>query len=199
VVIILEEDIEMEQNDSSDSKTEAEKAREAYFRDVLKVNLPQLTEDQEQKRQAYFNKILTTSKGFFENKIVLKMIQDLKNSGIKMEGEFTEGVSTGEDTFEMFHQIQNFENVTGEKTDFLYNVLEKDEKDIFKFIFFRAKDGIKIPYLMVPFDLVFFAVIKYFPDQLEKFMSMIWVKTAKQKARMFKKQYNEALGIEDKK
>ena len=133
------------------------------------------------------------AKDFFEHKLILKTIEDLKNNGIKMEGEFSE-----DDTDNMDKKIELFELITGSKEDFLFDVLKKDQGDLFKFVFHRANDGSPRPYVMVSSDLVFFTVIKYFPDELEKYLSMFW-KTAKKTAKMFTKQYNEALGIVDKK
>jgi predicted DNA-binding WGR domain protein len=182
--------IEEIENDNEDGSIIPIVAKESELKPV-----PQYDESES---ETYFNEILTTSKGFFEDKIVLKMIQDLKNAGIKMEGEFTEGVSTGDDTFDIYHKIHQFERITGEKKDFLYDVLKKDQNDLFKFIFLRANDGQKRPYAMVPSSLMFFTFIKYFPEKLEEYLSLFW-RTAKQTARMFKKQYNEALGIGNKK
>ena len=133
------------------------------------------------------------AKDFFENEFILKIIDDLKTAGIKME-EFSEAGDIP--IFERWFKC--FKLINGVEEEYLFYVLQKDKNDLYKFILHRANDGAPRPYIMVPIDLIHFTVIKYFPENLEKYLSWQW-KTAKKTAKMFIKQYNEALNIENKK
>lgn len=129
-------------------------------------------------------------KDLFENAALLQTIDELKAKGVKFDKY--ELADSGEfiDTY-----LGHFREATGATDDFLFDILKDDRDDLYKYIFHVGYGNGTFALAMVPMNLIYYAVLKHFPDKLESFMSEFLYSKAPKEARKKMKQYNEAFGI----
>ena len=128
---------------------------------------------------------------FFSNKLVLKIIDDLKNDNAELERE----KNVDEDVIRIYDRFfKLFNMVTDKDETYTLELLKKEYKDFYIFLHYRASKNPPHPDIMVPNNLILYALIKHFPDKLEKYLSLDY-KTAKKMVKTIMDDYNKAFNI----
>lgn len=131
-----------------------------------------------------------TTKDLFENAALLQIIEELKTNGVKFDKY---ELADSAEFIDML--LGHFRKATGANDNIFFDILKNDRDDLYKYAFHAGYGNGTFALAMVPMNLVYFAILKYFPDNLEDFMSEFLYGKAPKEARKKIKQYNEAFGI----
>jgi len=131
---------------------------------------------------------------FLSNELVVKIIGELENDNVKIKDRKENAVNiTIYDSY-----IANFKLVTGQKEDYLLEILKNEYKDSYKFILCRAKKNNPYALWMISMDLVFYTIIKHFSEKLEKYLLYLLggkENDAKEAAKPILVDYNKVLMV----
>jgi len=130
------------------------------------------------------------AKDLFENAVILQIIEELKTNGVKFDKY---GFADSEEYIN--NHLGHFREITGATDDLFSDILRNNRDDLYKYIFHTGYGNGTFVLAMVPMNLIYFAILKYFPDKLEDFMTEFLYSKAPKEARKKIKQYNQALGI----
>ena len=132
-----------------------------------------------------------TAKDLFANTTLLQIIEELKTNDVKFEKN--DKLADYEEYID--NHLSHFKEIIGASDDVFFDILENDRNDLYKYSFHVGYGNGRFALAMVPMNLVYFVILRHFPDKLEEFMSKFMYSKAPQLARKKIKQYNEAFGI----
>lgn len=130
------------------------------------------------------------AKNLFENAILLQIIDELKAGGVKFDKY---ELADAEEFMDKL--LDHFREATGANDDILFDTLKNDRDDLYKYLFHLGYDHGTFGLTMVPMNLLYFTVLRHFPDRMEDFMSQFLFSKGPKEARKRVKGYNQLFGI----
>ena len=130
------------------------------------------------------------AKDLFENAVLLQIIEELKTNGVKFDKY---ELADAEEYMNGF--LGRFEKATESNGDIFFDILKNDRDDLYKYIYHMGYGNGVFGLVMVPMNLIYFTILRHFPDKLEDFLTIFLYSKAPKEARKRVKQYNEAFGI----
>jgi hypothetical protein len=131
---------------------------------------------------------------FFSNELVERIFDDLEKDQIHLDRTLSENDLHNYKEIVYKREIRCFNLSCGKDEDYLLEVLKNDYKDFYTFLHHRLVEHKGDSFFAVCQDLAFFALIKHFPESLEKFVSLKY-KTYKKTVKLIMTDYNNAFGI----